>query len=94
MCILLYIFLLVFISLVGFGIYLTAMAYQKDHTKSPAWVVNHLKQLKWVGPSTMVVGFLGAFLMVYSIMKHHTVNVEVNNMAPNMPKSSFGFRYY
>jgi hypothetical protein len=63
-------FLVVFLIIIGFGGYITAMAFKKptDEAKlkgSNKWIHDHLKALKVVGPVTLVLGLLGLGVLGY-----------------------------
>jgi len=87
MHILLYMFLIVFILLLGVGTYLTLVAYKKP-VSGPKYLTDRVQTLKWMGPLTIVVGLVGGCLMLSSIMK-------ISHSDPSAKHASnFGFRFF
>ena len=80
------------IVFVGLGVYLTAVAYTTDHLKASQKLIDHVKTLKWLGPTSIVVGFLGSCIVLMELFKGHTNNEQQNS--GSKATSNFGFRFY
>lgn len=82
----LYFLVLVFLSIIGLGIYLTVISRKDDTDKSnPKWVTDHLKTIKWAAPTTIGIGSLFLIWTLYTLYEH-------TGELP--PHSKFGFKFY
>ena len=87
---LLYLFLLIFVALLSFGIYLTVVAYKKDNANASKKLTDHIKTLKWLGPLVISIGVIGIALMSVSVWK----TMDDKGSSPAHSASAFGFRFF
>ena len=90
--------ILIFISVlfIAIGTWFTVVGYEKNDKNEPKKMVDHKKQLKWVGPIVIVMGIVFSFGLLYSYNKKGENYSSSDSMSDSSSDSSsdFGFRFY